>query len=254
MAKVITLANQKGGCAKTTTTMNIGACLALAGKKVLLIDLDPQANLSLGFGLELSQEDLSSYHFIMGKSPIDEIIRETCVPNLYIIPSAIELAGAEIELTQAIAGEKKLFNVLKRMKKNDFDYIFIDTPPFFCNLLTNALSASESVIIPVELRKYGIAGLRLLLEHIEAVKENVNEDLNKWFILPVMIDLRQKEDKEIMRVLKNNYGDNVLRSTIHRNIKVAEAVNEFKPVILYDKSCVGTLNYIDLAVEVEEVL
>lgn len=250
--KIITVANQKGGCSKTTTVNNLGAALAFMGKKVLLIDVDPQANLSLGFGLELGPDELCSYHFIMGKCELDQVKRGTVIDNLYIIPSAIELAGAEIELTQAIAGEKKLYNVLRRSSVNDFDYILVDTPPFFCNLLTNGLSASEAVIIPVELRRYGIAGLRQLLDHVEAVRINVNDDLNRWFILPAMVDLRQKEDKEVLDLLLGKYKDNMLNTYVKRNIKVAEAVKMHVPVLLYDKTCPGSQSYIQLAIEIEE--
>lgn len=254
MPKIITVANQKGGCAKTTTTINLGAAWALENKTVLVIDCDPQANLSLGLGYELGPDELSTYHFITGKCELDQVIRSTCVGNLYVVPAAIELAGAEIELTQAIAGEKKLYNVLKKNNLVAFDYIIIDTPPFFCNLLTNGLSTSETVIIPVELRRYGIAGLRQLLDHVEAVRDNVNESLQKWFILPTMTDLRQNEDKEVLEFLKENYKDSVLKTNIKRNIKVAEAVKEAIPVMLYDKNCPGAILYNELAKELEGVI
>ncbi|MEG6617459.1 ParA family protein [Peptococcaceae bacterium 1198_IL3148] len=254
MPKVITVANQKGGCAKTTTTANLGAALAMSGKTVLVIDLDPQANLSLGFGYELGEDELSSYHLITGRAPLNDVIRRTDINDLYVVPSAIELSGAEIELTQAIAGEKKLYNVLKKSNLAAFDYIIIDTPPFFSNVLTNGLSTSQVVLIPVELRRYGIAGLRQLLGIIEAVKEGVNEDLDSWYILPVMTDLRQKEDREVLEFLKNHYDTHVLKTNIKRNIKVAEAVKEAMPVVAIDKNCPGSLAYIELATEIEGVL
>ncbi|ABO49428.1 Cobyrinic acid a,c-diamide synthase [Desulforamulus reducens MI-1] len=248
MAKIIAISNQKGGTGKTTTTINLGACLAERGKKVLLVDLDPQANLSRGLNVVLGEGEPGAYEFIMESCQPWEVIRGTDIQNLYLVPSHIDLAAAETALIGEIGREQQLRAVLGDIQ-DKFDYILIDTPPSLGLLMINALSSANQVIIPVQSQTFAVSGLKQLLETIGTVKAKINPYLTGWFILPTMVDYRRNEDKRILRDIRDQYGERVLSTVIRINARLLEAVGNGQAITQYDKNSVGAKEYSSCAEE-----
>ncbi|MFH1378897.1 MAG: AAA family ATPase [bacterium] len=251
-AKIISIVNQKGGVGKTTTAINLSASLAHYGQKCLLIDLDPQANTTSGLGLNKTSVDQSIYQVILGELPLSSVIRPTGVDNLDIVPSNINLVGAEIEL---ISVENRELSLLRAFQpcQNDYKYIFIDCPPSLGLLTVNALSAADSVIIPVQCEYFAMEGVSQLLQTIELIQKNFNPSLRIEGVVLTMYDCRVNLSGQVIDEIKKFFNDTVFETLIPRNIRLAEAPSFGKPALLYDSASRGAQVYLDLAVEVMEI-
>lgn len=246
---MIAIANQKGGVGKTTTAINLSACLANLRKKTLLLDTDPQSNATSGLGFDPREVARSIYHVIMDGVPISDIIAETELNKLYIIPSNFDLRGAEVEMVPLIAREVRLRSALQNIR-NNFDYIIIDCPPSLGLLTINALTACDSVLIPIQCEYYALEGFAQLLEIVTLVKENLNEKLQIEGILLTMQDRRIKLSEQVINEVRNFSQGKVYETTIPRNVRLSEAPSFGKPIIIYDKKSAGAKAYMKLAKEV----
>ncbi len=245
--KTISISNQKGGVGKTTTAINLGTALAAANKKILIIDLDSQRNATTGLGI--NHHTTNSYQLLLGKITAEQAIIATKIPNLHLIPSSVDLSGAEIELTHMQNREYLLKNALASIK-GQFDYILIDCPPALGYLTLNALCASNSVMVPLQCEFYALEGLSHLLKTIGRVKQKLNPLLNIEGIVLTMYDKRNNLSDLVANDVKNHLGDKVYQTIIPRNIRISEAPSHGKPVLLYDYQCSGSTAYIDLAGEI----
>jgi chromosome partitioning protein len=249
MAKIISLVNQKGGVGKTTTSINLGACLAIAGKKTLLIDLDPQGNASVGVGLEkAAYQDANIYHALIGQLPISDAIYDLEIPGLYSCPSDTNLVGAEIELVGAIARESRLKNSLSEVV-DEFDYVLVDCPPSLGLLTINSLSASQGFIVPLQTEYFAMEGLAQLLKTIEMIKGTVNPDIDLIGVLLTLFDSRNNLHKQVVGEIREHFGAKVFQSVIPRNVKLSECPSFGKPIVLYDSESRGSEAYLSLARE-----
>jgi chromosome partitioning protein len=248
MGKIIAICNQKGGTGKTTTAINLSAYLALAGKKVLLIDLDPQANATSGSGINKHNVLKSSYHLLLEEMELKEIVQPTGINNFFIAPSNLDLTGAEVELVGMLAREYRLKRALEKEKEN-FDFIIIDSPPSLGLLTINVLCAADSVLIPVQCEYYALEGVTQLAHTIKLIKENLNPDLVIEGVLLTMADFRTNLTKEVITEARNYFKDKVYHTVIPRNIRLTEAPSFGKPIVLYDKESVGAEKYGELAKE-----
>lgn len=246
---IISITNQKGGVGKTSTAINLSASIAAAEFKTLLIDIDPQANSSSGLGVE--QNDPSIYEVLMGIEEIEESIQSTYMPYLDIIPANINLVGAEVELVNLENREYRLNEQMSRLN-DQYDYIFIDCPPSLGLLTLNALTASESVIIPVQCEYFALEGLGQLLNTINLVRKNLNPNLSIEGVLLTMFDRRLKLSHQVKDEVIKYFGEKVFKSIIYRNVRISEAPSHQKPVLLYDAISTGAANYMSLAAELIE--
>lgn len=249
MGKIIAICNQKGGTGKTTSSINIATYLALAGKKVLLIDLDPQANATSGLGINKHDIKKSTYHTLLEELDIKEIIQNTAVANLYLAPSNLDLTGAEVELVGTLGREYRLKRALAK-EKEGFDFIFIDSPPSLGLLTINALCAADSIIIPVQCEYYALEGLTQLANTITLVKDNLNPALDIEGVLLTMADFRTNLTKEVVQEVRNYFKDKTYKTIIPRSIRLTEAPSYGKPIALYDKDSLGAQKYAELAGEI----
>ena len=252
MGRIIAIANQKGGVGKTTTTINLSACLAEKGKKVLAIDLDPQGNTTSGLGIEKENVENSAYELMLGECSIREITIKTEIENLYILPSNVNLAGAEIELIGVNEREYILKNEVDYIKDN-FDFIIIDCPPSLNMLTINAMTTANTVLVPIQCEYYALEGLSQLIYTINLVQERLNPELQMEGIVFTMYDARTNLSLQVVENVKNNLNTtNIYKTIIPRNIRLAEAPSHGKPINLYDKKSTGAESYRLLAEEVIE--
>ncbi|MFA4990043.1 MAG: AAA family ATPase [Candidatus Omnitrophota bacterium] len=249
MGKVITVCNQKGGTGKTTSAINIAVFLAVAGKKVMLVDLDPQANATSGSGINNHNVVQSTYHVLLEELDIRDILQASAVNNLFIAPSNLDLTGAEVELVGSLGREYRLKRALEKIK-NEFDFIIIDSPPSLGLLTINGLCAADSVLIPVQCEYYALEGLTQLHNTIRLVKENINPRLAIEGVLLTMADFRTNLTKEVIQEVRNHFKDKVYNTVIPRNIRLTEAPSFGKPIFLYDKVSLGAQKYQELCREI----
>lgn len=249
MTKIISIANQKGGVGKTTTSINISASLAVAERKTLLIDIDPQANSTSGLGIEPSEVKNSIYDILSARASLEEVILPTQVPNLDIIPSHINLVGSEIELVSQPFREKILQKAFETLS-DEYKYVLIDCPPSLGLLTLNSLTASHSVLIPVQAEYYALEGLGQLLNTINIVRKHLNPKLELEGVLITMYDSRLRLSKQVAEEVRKYFRSKVFDTVIFRNVRLSEAPSFGKPVILHDAVSMGTYNYIDVANEI----
>lgn len=249
VTKILSIANQKGGVGKTTTSVNLSACLAYLGRKVLLVDIDPQGNATSGVGIDKGEIDQCVYDILVEDVQPEEVIRPTDVEGLDIIPSTIQLAGAEIELVPTISREVRLSRALEKIKK-DYDYIIIDCPPSLGLLTINSLTASDSVLIPVQCEYYALEGLSQLLNTVRLVQKHLNHHLMIEGVLLTMLDARTNLGIQVIDEVKKYFQDKVYQTIIPRNVRLSEAPSYGKPIIIYDPKSRGAEVYLDLAKEV----
>lgn len=249
-ASIIAVANQKGGVGKTTTAINLATAIAAVKKKVLVIDLDPQGNASTGFGVDRASRDITSYDVVLGAAPLDDAIIETEIPGLSIIPSTIDLSGADLELAELPQRNFRLRYALEKAQvRGDYDYVLIDCPPSLSLLTINALVAADSVLVPLQCEFFALEGLSLLLKTVEQVRGSLNPMLTINGVVLTMFDRRNNLSEQVASDVRDYLGDKVFKTVIPRNVKVSEAPSFGKPALLYDHRCTGSRAYIDLARE-----
>jgi chromosome partitioning protein len=249
MGKTIAIANQKGGVGKTTTTINLSTSMALAEKDILVIDTDPQGNLTTGFGINRETLDKSLYDVYLDNYSIEDSIKETSIPHLYIIPSTIDLLAVEVELVNRTDRERVLANALLKIKDR-FRYIFIDCPPSLGLLTLNSLVAADSVIVPVQCEYYSLEGLSLLSRTIKLVRNSFNPNLDIEGILLTMFDQRNTLSRQVADEVRRFFRERVYKTLIPRNVTLGEAPSHGKPAILYDARSRGAQSYLSLAKEI----
>ena len=241
MGKVISVANQKGGVGKTTTTINLSTFLAKKGKKVLLIDADPQGNATSGLGAEKDVE-YSTYDILVGETEIQDTLEKTVIKNLLVCPSNINLAGAEVELVSMMSREQRLKEKIDLIK-DKFDYILIDCPPSLGLITLNAFTASDSVLIPVQCEYYALEGLGQLLNTVNLVKKHLNKELQVEGALLTMYDIRTNLSNQVVKEVKKYFGDKVYKTVIPRNVRLSEAPSYGMPITEYDPKSKGAKSY-----------
>lgn len=249
MGRIIAIANQKGGVGKTTTSVNLSACLAYLGKKVLLVDIDPQGNASSGVGVNKGEINQCIYDVLIDDVSVLDTILETKVENLHIVPATISLAGAEIELVSTISREVRLKKALQEVK-DQYEYIIIDCPPSLGLLTINSLTASDAIIIPVQCEFYALEGLSQLLSTVRLVQKHLNKHLEIDGVLLTMFDARTNLGIQVIEEVKKYFQDKVFKTIIPRNVRLSEAPSHGEPIIIYDPKSRGADVYLELAKEV----
>jgi chromosome partitioning protein len=251
LPRVIAIANQKGGVGKTTTTINVGASLAELGQRVLIVDLDPQANASTGLGIENRGLETSMYHVLMQEVPLENCIEPTDVKRLFLAPASLDLAGAEIELVPAFSRETRLRRSVEAVREQ-FDYVLIDCPPSLGLLTVNGLSAAQEVLVPIQCEYYALEGLGQLLRNVDLVRRNLNPDLHVSTIVCVMYDARTKLADQVVSEVRGHFGDKVARTVVPRSVRLSEAPSYGQPITTFDPRSRGALAYRDVAKEIHD--
>lgn len=251
MAKVISIANQKGGVGKTTTAVNLSACVASSGKKVLLIDIDPQGNATSGLGVE-ADKDKSIYNVLVDELEINSTIKPTMIKNLKVCPANINLAGAEIELVTMVSRETRLKDAISNIK-NDYDYIFIDCPPSLGLITLNSFTASDSVLVPIQCEYYALEGLGQLINTINLVKKHLNPNIKVEGVVLTMFDSRTNLSSQVGEEVEKYFGNKVFQTIIPRNIRLSEAPSHALPINLYAPESKGAETYQKLAKELLKI-
>lgn len=252
MTRVICIANQKGGVGKTTTSVNLASALASKGRRVLIVDMDPQGNASSGLGLKKYEyQDNNIYHVLIGEAPIRGVIKPTTNPNLFVAPANPDLVGAEIELVDVPQREFKLRAAFKEIR-DDYDYILIDCPPSLGLLTLNALSAANTFIVPLQCEYYALEGLSQLLNTAGLVKKSLNPDLRIEGIVLTMFDTRNNLSHQVVSEIQTHFGDKVFKAIIPRNVRLSEAPSHGQAIIDYDSRSIGAIKYMELATELDQ--
>ena len=252
MARIIAVANQKGGVGKSTTAVSLGAALAELGHRVLVVDLDPQGNASTGLGIKHEARDVTVYDVLAAEAPIEGAIVPTPLENLFAIPSTIDLAGAEIELVSQFSREQRLRRAIEPLRQGVYDYVFLDCPPSLGLLTVNALAAAEELIVPIQCEYYALEGLGQLLRNVRIVQQNVNTGLRLTGIVMTMFDPRTKLSEQVVEEVRKYFGDRVYRSIIPRTVRLSEAPGFGLPITSYDPNSKGAEAYRQLAREVHQ--
>jgi chromosome partitioning protein len=251
MAKIIAIANQKGGVGKTTTAINLSACVAYKGKRVMLIDNDPQGNSTSGLGFDKRNLKKSTYDILINGEKLKNVILKTCIDNLDLCPSNIQLAGAEIELVPAISRETRMKEAVK-LEINNYDFIIIDCPPSLGLLTINSLTAANTILVPIQCEYYALEGLSQLMETVKLVKKHLNPELDVEGVVLTMFDARTNLSIQVVEEVKKYFKNKVYRTVIPRNVRLSEAPSYGLPIVLYDAKSKGAECYMDLADEVIE--
>ena len=248
MGRIVACANQKGGVGKTTTVVNLGTYLALAGDRVLIVDLDPQGNTTSGFGIDRGSLERSVYDALTGATSLEELVQDAAVPGLRIVPAAIALAGAEVELATVDQRERRLRAMLRDIATR-YDHVLVDCPPSLGLLTVNALTAADEVLIPIQSEYYALEGLTQLIATINLIRDHLNPDLAVRGVVLTMYDSRLNLCRQVANDAREYFGETVLRTVIPRNVRLAEAPSFGKPVLMYDVQSVGAKSYLSAAQE-----
>ena len=251
MGRVIAVANQKGGVGKTTTAINLSACLAEKGPKVLAIDMDPQGNMTSGLGIDKDEVEKNIYDLMIGQAGVDEVLQKEAIENLDVIPTSIDLSAAEIELIGVDDKEFIIRNAVQPIK-DDYDYIIIDCPPSLSMLTINAMTTADSVLVPIQCEYYALEGLSQLIHTIDLVQQRLNPDLVIDGVVFTMYDVRTNLSNQVVENVKENLDTKIYETLIPRNIRLAEAPSHGLPINMYDSKSAGTESYRMLAKEVME--
>lgn len=249
MGRIIVIANQKGGVGKTTTAINLSACLADKGKKVLAVDMDPQGNMTSGLGLDKESIEKTVYDMIIGESDIEEVLQKEAMENLDVLPTNIDLSAAEIELIDVENKEFIVRNSIQKIRDN-YDFVIIDCPPSLSMLTINAMTTADSVLVPIQCEYYALEGLSQLIHTVELVKDRLNPDLEIEGVVFTMYDARTNLSLQVVENVKDNLQQNIYKTIIPRNIRLAEAPSYGMPINQYDPKSAGSESYMRLADEV----
>ena len=249
-AKVIAVANQKGGVGKTTTAINLATAMAAVGKHVLIMDLDPQGNASTGFGIDRTAREVTSYDVLLGAAPLDEAIMETEIPSVELVPSTVDLSGADLELAELPQRNFRLQQAIEKGHvRGSYDYILIDCPPSLSLLTVNALVSSDAVMVPLQCEFFALEGLSLLLKTIEQVRVSLNPRLTIDGVVLTMFDRRNNLSEQVANDVRDYLGEKVYETMIPRNVRISEAPSHGIPALIYDHRCPGSQAYMQLAKE-----